>query len=132
MPTYLSIDVSRSRVVSTISGAVGWKDMYGALEEIANHPDFKPEFDQLVDVTGVTTVDATYEDMRRVAELNPFAPSARRAIVGSSDFVYGMARMYETLTADRSLVRVFRTMPEAEEWLSNGRDPRSGTDPRTG
>jgi hypothetical protein len=126
MPTDLSIDVSRSRVLSTIWGAVTWSDMRDALEEIARHPDFEPEFDQLVDVTRVTTVDASYEDMRRVADLNPFTPTARRAIVGSSDFVYGMARMYETLTADRSLVRVFRSMPEAEAWLNNGKDPRSG------
>jgi hypothetical protein len=41
----------------------------------------------------------------------------RRAVFTSSQFAFGMARMYEALWSEAENFAVFRTMEEACQWL---------------
>jgi hypothetical protein len=79
---------------------------------------FQPSFAQLYDLRDAT-IAFTSAGLREVARVSPFGVGARRAFVsGSSDSVFGMVRMYQTLrepVADR--VEVFRDVHEALRWL---------------
>jgi hypothetical protein len=50
--------------------------------------------------------------------LVPAAPTARRAIVVSSDVAFGMARMYSILSGREELIQVFRDRSSALRWIN--------------
>jgi hypothetical protein len=82
-------------------------------------PDFDPSFSQLGDLSAVTGIDITADEVRIVAETSMFSLTARRALVGDSPEVYGLARMFSILRdfrGDRE-IRVFRSRKEALAWL---------------
>ncbi|MBD3866558.1 MAG: hypothetical protein IFK94_00385 [Acidobacteria bacterium] len=53
----------------------------------------------------------------RIAVSAPFAKGCRRAAVASSDFMFGMGRMYEAYSPEEAAPRIFRTLEEARAWL---------------
>jgi hypothetical protein len=94
-------------------------------EEIVTHydalradPDFDPTFSQLADLQDVTKFAVDAKTLRSEALLRTFHPSARRALVASSDIAFGLSRMYGSYAelAAQNL-QVFRAKDEAEEWL---------------
>ncbi len=79
---------------------------------------FGASFAQVADLRDVVDVILTPDGVRRHAEANPFGAGARRAVVASSDLVYGMARMYEMLRRrDLDTFQVFRDLRSAVEWI---------------
>jgi len=76
----------------------------------------------LVDLTGVTRLDVSTEEVRRISELNlkisELTGPGRIAIAASSDLAFGMSRMYGALVSTKNwTVATFRTMEEARAWL---------------
>ena len=72
-------------------------------------PDFDPSFNQLFDVTNVTDVELTSEDIRMLAQTTVFSPDARRAILVKNDLQFGLSRM----------VGVFRELKGEKEFASS-------------
>jgi hypothetical protein len=53
-----------------------------------------------------------------MAKLNPFGAGARRALVVTSDVVFGMARMYQILRDESpDELQIFRKVDDAFRWL---------------
>jgi hypothetical protein len=77
----------------------------------------------LTDLSGVTELRLTAEEVRRISEENRITariavPGAPVAIVATSELVFGMARMWEVHVEDTGwTTRVFRSRAEAEAWL---------------
>lgn len=95
---------------------------------LAGDPRFQPSFAQLSDLRDVTEVTVSGEDIREAAEASPFGAGARRAIIVSSDLIFGMTRMYEALRENVSEdLMVFRDVPSALHWLGT-RAPSEWTD----
>jgi hypothetical protein len=121
MPFSFRIDIERGLVLFTGLGTFTSKDLLTCLEDVVAHPGFQPHFDHLVDMRQVTDFQPGAEDnMIRAArdrdDVN--LQGGRFAIVSSSDLVFGMTRMYETLMNDAGVkVRTFRSMDEAKTWL---------------
>ena len=88
--------------------------------EVANDARLRSEFSELIDLTGLTSVDAiTAEDVRVMASAE-LDSVARRAFVTPNPAAYGLARMFGSLREvkhARDEVAVFRTIEEAKEWL---------------
>lgn len=101
----------------------GWGNLTGAelhahARALAACPEFQPAFRQLADLRGVRTLVASTDDVRKLADLNPFVPRARRAVLAATDVVFGMARMYQShLDGPGDSLRVCRHLEDALRWL---------------
>ena len=119
MPTFYKIDKERKLVMSTYSGVLTIADALGHQQSLPKDPDFDPSFSQLFDVTHVTDVQLTAEDVRTLARTSVFSPDSRRAILVDSDLKFGLARMFEVLrdTMGEKGIRVFRDLDDALDWI---------------
>jgi hypothetical protein len=119
MPATYEIDKRRRLVISTMSDQVTLADALGHQEKLLKDPDFDPSFSQLMDCTRVNLSNLEASDIRKMAERKIFSPESRRAIVVSSNLVYGYGRMFEILreTAGENGIRVFRDLDEAVDWI---------------
>jgi len=119
MPAYYNIDKERRLVMSTGSGVLTMTDALAHQEKLLKDPDFSPRFSQLMDLTQVTNVEFGTEDLRKLAQRSIFSPDSRRAILVSSDVVFGLSRMFEIFreTLGETGIRVFRNLDDALEWV---------------
>jgi hypothetical protein len=120
MPLTFVIDKQRRLVTSTASGTLSYSDIATHQNRLKNDPDFDPTFDQLFDGTAVTNIALSVEEIQTVARQRIFAAGSRQAFATSSDFAYGMARMFEIYretSGTGRLVQVFNTLDAAQEWL---------------
>ena len=99
--------VEYSGVVTNEDFLLGQQD-YGALDA---------DYAFLVDLTRSTEFAVTTDELRRLAAR--FTPERRRAcaVVAPSDVAFGLSRMIEVF-AQNPKFRVFRSEPEAREWLA--------------
>jgi hypothetical protein len=72
-----------------------------------------------MDLTQITKLELSSEDVRRVAGNGIFSPNSRQAILASSSLVYGLARMFQILREMKGEegIRVFRDRDEALAWV---------------
>jgi hypothetical protein len=120
MPLSYVIDKPRGLVTSTASGVLTYSDIASHQAALKNDPDFDPKFDQLFDGTAVTKIELTAGEVQTVARQRIFAAGSRQAFATSSEFAYGMARMFEIYretSGTGRLVRVFNGIEAAREWL---------------
>jgi hypothetical protein len=119
MPAYFKIDKERRLVMSTGAGVFTMTDALAHQENLLKNPDFEPNFSQLMDLTHITEVDLTSEDLRTLSQRSIFSRDSRRAILVNSDVVFGLARMFEALREyyGEEGIRVFRNLDDALEWV---------------
>jgi len=119
MPAYFKIDKERRLVMSTWSDVVTRADAFAHQENLRKHPDFDRSFSQLVDLSHVTRIEFTHEDVEWFARATIFSPNSRRAILAPADLVFGLARTFEILrdTVGEKGIRVFRNLEDALEWV---------------
>jgi len=119
MPTSYTIDKARRLVLSEGSGVLTTPDLLAHQDKLASDPDFAADFSQLYDLPQVTDVQLTANDLRRLAQRSVFHPNARRAILVSSDLVFGLSRMFEMFreSLGETGIRVFRDRDEALAWI---------------
>ncbi len=77
---------------------------------------------QIIDFSQVEQIEINADEIRRLAAQDAAAaeinPHMRIAVVGGSDVIYGLSRMWQALTDDLPISRmIFRTMSDAESWL---------------
>lgn len=97
-------------------------DILGHLDQLSADPDFDPSYFQLQDYTQFTRLAITPDDVRVITERSIFSPSSRRALLVKNDVQFGLARMVELHRGlkGETGVRVFRTLDEALDWISDG------------
>jgi hypothetical protein len=119
MPATYAIDKQRRLVITTVSGQLTLADALAHQNKILKDSDFDPSFSQLIDLTRASGSDLEARDIRKMAERKIFSPESRRAIVASSNLLYGFGRMFEILRegAGESGIRIFRDLDEAVDWL---------------
>ena len=112
------IDPARHLVLTRGWGILSSHELFDFTSRILVDPRFDPTYRSLGDLREVTEVTVDTLDAAYTAATPLFVAGTRRAIVATSDSVYGMARMFATF-AERSgqEVRIFREMRLAEEWL---------------
>jgi hypothetical protein len=115
MPTKLRIDPDARIVYSTLSGDIETEDLVRQVAAIRAHPQFDPEFNELIDASAVTSFNVSSEDVRRLADQDSsFSPSADRVFVATQDLLFGLARMFQTFSAEkRPRFVVVRSLSEA-------------------
>ena len=118
MATQYQIDPASGVVFTVFGGAITFEEVVAHAVELRGDPSFHPRFAELLDLREVTFTNLTFEELELLSRtIDPFSRAARRAIVASSDLMYGTSRMYQEARGAEGNVQVFRTMKEARQWL---------------
>jgi hypothetical protein len=88
-----------------------------AFEELRKDLDFKPTFCQLSDLTQVSKLSLSSEDIYALSSSDPFSKTAMRAVVArAGGAAYGIARMYQGIL-ESDQFKVFDSILNAIAWL---------------
>lgn len=120
MPCRYVIDVRLGLVISTAWGRVTFAEMKAHQDQLLSDPDFDPTFNQLLDGTAVTALEATPDELKTIVGRRFFSPTSRRAFLASSLPVLGMARvmeLYAKREPGREQVCLFHDRESAMKWL---------------
>ncbi|MBI3880717.1 MAG: hypothetical protein HY301_11740 [Verrucomicrobia bacterium] len=120
MPGDFYIDAKLGVVFSKVTGVLTLADVLDHMERLVRHPDFRPEFNQLLDFREATNMALSNDEVRGLARKNIFSALSRRAFVVSSDLQFGLSRVFAThreLLGEGGIL-VFREMQEALNWLA--------------
>lgn len=120
MPLKSVINKDHRLVITTAFGAVIFDEVKAHQDALLKDPNFHPEYDQLIDATGMISFDLSADEVRTVAFRKLFSKTSKRAWVASRPSVFGMGRMagtYHEVSEAPSEVNVFSDMPSALEWL---------------
>ena len=120
MPIKFSSDHGTKAIVTTATGIV-------SCEDILNHIEAKVVADVLTYAELFDARDVTLDVS--IAELNVIAKEAREAtgqqkpgriaVVTNSSFIYGLAKLYASLTEkDNPHFEIFREMDAARSWIA--------------
>ena len=119
MPVTYRIDVEAGLVRTFAHGVVTEAEVLEYQDKLAADPAFEASMGQLTDARGIERLDVTTNGIRQFVahdarHAERFA-GHRMAIVASEDVVFGMARMYQTMSDVN--VGVFRSIEEALVFL---------------
>ena len=123
---YLTAVISRGKgLARTARGILTGGEI---LQAISSFPLGIPSHEgithKLIDLCGVSELCVSSEEMRRIARIDianlRLMQPTHIAFAASTDFIFGMARMYQGLTFIQGChSRVFRSVVEAQCWLGS-------------
>lgn len=119
MPVILKINPQRRVVHSTFFGVVTDEEVLGHSQTIASHPEFRPDYDDIVDLTMVEEARVSIAAMQQLAgKRSVFLPSVKHVIIAPKDFSFTQASEYKRISEkSRPNLRVVRTAAEAYELI---------------
>jgi hypothetical protein len=105
-------------------GKVNSHELKDIFIETVEHPDWDAGFSMLCDYNEILNFDVTSNDIYNIIEwqesIDAMIGDGRCAVVADRDLVYGMTRMWQILSSNRSQqVCVFRQMNNAITWLGS-------------
>jgi hypothetical protein len=120
MPCRYVIDVRLGLVISTGWDRVTFEEMKAHQDQLLSDPDFDPTFNQLMDGTAITALEATPTELKTIIGRTFFSPTSRRALLASSLHVLGLGRLmelYSKMEPGREQVCLFHDRESAMRWL---------------
>jgi len=116
-----------SGVLWTFRGTVTGDEILRANQEIYRDPRFDRLNYQIVDLTAVERFDVTEDDMALIAINDRAAarskPSVRVAIAAADEIIKDLSAFYDAVMVGSPWhQRIFDSMSEAREWLTQSRD----------
>jgi hypothetical protein len=120
MPLLYAIDKDRQLIITTASDRVTYEEIKDHQGRLLRDSNFDPRFNQIIDMTAVTTLDISIEEAKRIAQRPLFSKTSRRAFVASDPGVFGMGRLmeaYNEMSDAASRTYVFSDLPSALIWL---------------
>jgi len=119
MKAGIEVDVEHRLVFTYATNPLTYDQVMDHREELGRQDGFQPDFDQNISFLDVTDVRLSAEEVRKLAGQPVFSSASRRALVASTDEMFGLARMFgvHRELAGASNVRVFRNLRQAAEWM---------------
>jgi len=116
-----------SGVLWTFRGRVTGDEILRANQEVYRDPRFHRLTYQIVDLTAVERFDVTEDDMARIAVNDRVAahsrPSVRVAVAAEDEIIKDLSAFYDAaMVGSPWHQRIFDSMSEAREWLTQSRD----------
>jgi len=114
------LDRERRLVISTASDRLTFAEVMAYRTRLQSDPDFRPEFNELLDGRTVTHLDVTIDEAKEIARRPVFSETSLRAWVASGPAVFGMGRLiatYNEYSETPSQISVFYDLPSALQWL---------------
>ena len=118
----IKIDKENKLAQITARGKVNILELKEIFLETVKHEDWQAGFNMLCDYSNIDDFDVTTRDMNDITEwqssIDALIGDGRCAVVACKDSVYGMSRMWEIISSERSQqICVFRRMNDAVTWL---------------
>ncbi len=119
MPASVKVDVHNGIVYSSFEGSVNDSELIAHGSAIRNHPDFNPQFSEIVDFSKVIELRVTVGFINSLAKSNSiYSAISKHAVIAPHDLSFGIARMYQILAEDtRPNLAVVRSMAEARKFV---------------
>lgn len=124
MPIQLAYDPALDAMVITAMGAITVTDLKELVRRLTDHPDFRNNINQLMDISQGTLMLSTQE-LKLVAHTFHAAEKLlgdhrKLAVVAPSDIDFGLSRMYESFfpAGPEVKIEVFRSLEKARDWLA--------------
>ena len=109
-------------MISRHEGKICDQELIDTYKTLFQHPDYKQDFDKLVDLRTTDSTLRTTEGLRAIKKLvqqyHSGQTQRKTAIIASGDLSYGISRMYELMNVQTwEEIMVFRKADKAFEWL---------------
>lgn len=119
MALELTVEVLQRVVVCTFSVEINDADILSIRSLVAAHPDFKLSYSEILDFSGVTTVNLSTDAIELVSRReSAFDRASMHIIVAPQGFIFGLGRMTQVFAeTTRPNTEVVRTMEEARNIL---------------
>jgi len=119
MPANIDFHEDEGVVVVTLEGDMDDDAVTSAFRSLADDPRMKSEYHLLVDVRPMTPGPFSSPGIRSVASMpSPVARESRRAVLVSTDYGFGMSRMFNLNIADENFAfTIFRDEDEARRFV---------------
>ena len=128
MPITFTVNDEYGYFFSKYSGQLSLEDIVLAHEAFFKSGQWNPTLNALVDLYDADFTESSNQTIRKLAQYFESilhahkANNLKSAIYAPQDFPYGLARVYEAMTALAPWsVRVFRDLQEAKAWLKDGK-----------
>ena len=120
----IKIDKERQLAKIVASGRINVIELKDIFLEIVEHEDWQAGFSMLCDYSGIENFDVTTKDIDDITEwqtsIDALIGDGRCAVIACKDSVFGMSRMWEMMSSERSQqICVFRQINDAVTWLSH-------------
>lgn len=115
MPISYAIDPKLDLVHVRWVGVVSYESALAHHQALADDPDFHPAMRQFTDASRAM-LPYNSGKVRALALRSPFGEGSRRAVVVSTDAIFGASRMYAAQVPAGELY-VFRNREDALDWL---------------
>lgn len=131
MPVTYQIDAATAIIRTKCSGDVTLDEVIGHFHELERDPHRGDRLDVMLDLSEQTSIPQSGDlrvVTREIGNIRASVQFGACAIVACTDVLFGMIRMFQVFTEDLFReVCVFRSVPEAEEWLAGRRDFHNGS-----
>ncbi|HXF59791.1 MAG TPA: hypothetical protein VN539_08195 [Candidatus Saccharimonadales bacterium] len=118
MPGSYWIEAERRLVFTRGWGVLTDDELLAHARTLRADSRFVRSYGQIVDFRELSKVEVTSDGIILLARQNPFPPEARRAVVVSTDLVFGMTRMFQGhMEATSEQFGIFREIEPAYEWV---------------
>lgn len=120
MPITYRIDPKAKLVHTQVQGLMSLEDALSHSYNLKTDPLFRPEYSELIDLTGFTGTDLHLEAMKAFArglQGEVFSHHARRAVVAPGDSAFELSSQYRGLRPHSENFQVFHSLDEAMHWL---------------
>ena len=119
---HVKIDKNRKMAHITASGKVNILELKDIFLETVEHEQWQAGFNMLCDYRNIENFDVSSKDIDEItvwqSSIDDLIGGGKCAVVASKDSVYGMSRMWEMMSSERSQhISVFRKVDEALSWL---------------
>lgn len=118
----ITIDTEQKLARIIARGKVNVLELRDIYSELIKHSEWRAGFDILCDYRAIDDFDVSTRDIDEIAEwqtsIDNMIGNGKCAVVASRDSVFGMSRMWEMISAERSQhICIFRDLGNAESWL---------------
>ena len=118
----ITIDKDRRLAQITAKCRMNFREFKEIFIKTLGHIDWQSGFNMLCDYSELDSFAISSKDIDTITEwqtsIDNLIGSGKCAVVASKDSVFGMNRMWEMLSAERSQdICVFRQLDEATSWL---------------
>jgi hypothetical protein len=119
----ITVDRENKLARVTARGKVNVLELRDIYSEIIKHGDWQAGFNILCDYREIKNFDVSSQDIDEISEwqksVDEKIGSGKCAVVASKDSVFGMSRMWEMVSSERSQhICVFRDFNDAITWLA--------------
>jgi hypothetical protein len=122
---------ARRRIDAHVGASTSGAELAEGMKTLLGDTGFDPTFAILIDLRQLERAPSVAElaELAIMVRNRAVAPNARRAFVTSSPVFYQLAVLFTRLTRGAvSKYRVFRELPQAEEWLNGAELPDDDDD----